>query len=253
MRYFLELAYNGAHYYGWQRQPDQRGVQETLEEAFSTVLRQPIEMTGCGRTDTGVHAAFYVAHFDYEGELPEEVLRRLNKFLPEDIALRRLYPVAPTAHARFDARYRAYRYHLSLQKDPFRPLTSYFFPFADRLDTKSMQEAAQLLLSYDQFLPFCKTGSDALTMRCTLYRSEWEFGAEEYVFHIAANRFLRGMVRLIVGMCLTVGQGQLPLSAVREALDRQVPLPKSLSVPPNGLFLSEVRYEDVRLGDVRKG
>lgn len=248
MRYFIQLAYNGTAYCGWQRQPAAPSVQQTLEDAFSTVLGEAVAVTGCGRTDTGVHASAYVAHFDFEGAFPEGFLRRMNKFLPADVAIRSIFPVRPDAHARFDAHYRAYRYHIALQKDPFRTKTAFFYPFADRLDPALMQEAAQLLLGYEDFLPFCKTGSDAKTMKCRLYRSEWVFGEEEVVYHVAANRFLRGMVRLIVGMSLSVGCGQLSLAQVREALDRQQPLPKSVSVDPEGLFLCEIRYpEDIRL------
>lgn len=243
MRYFIELAYNGAAYYGWQRQPHQPSVQETLEQALGTVLRTPmLEITGCGRTDTGVHASCYYAHFDADAPLPENLLSRINKFLPKDIAIRRIIPVADDLHARFDAHYRAYTYYLSAHKDPFRPDTVLYLHHLHQCDTTSMQAAAQLLLSYDHFAPFCKTGSDAKTMHCQLYRSEWIFDDTAWQYHIAANRFLRGMVRLIVGMCLSVGEGKITLDDVRHALDTQTPLPKSLSVAPNGLFLTEVRY-----------
>lgn len=242
MRYFIELAYNGTRFHGWQRQPRARSVQQTLEDAFSLILRTPIEITGCGRTDTGVHASFYVAHFDFDGEFPRSFLNRMNKYLGKDIAVYRIYPVAADAHARFDAYYRAYRYHLLLRKDPFRQESAYFYPLGHRLNQEAMQEAAHLLLAYDHFAPFCKTGSDVKTMRCELHRSEWAFHEHELIYHVAANRFLRGMVRLIVGMCLTVGTGKMSLTDLRKALDAQSPLPKSLSVNPEGLFLSEVRY-----------
>lgn len=242
MRYFLELSYHGANYHGWQKQPQAVSVQEVLEQAFSTVLNHPIEITGCGRTDTGVHASQYFAHFDFQGQFPREFLRRINKFLPKDIAIHQLFPVDWQQHSRFDAHYRAYRYHLSPVKDVFRPATVLYYPRATQLNKTLMEEAAALLLEYDHFLPFCKTGSDAKTMRCTLHRSEWVFTEKEYVYHIAANRFLRGMVRLIVGMQLSVGLGKIKLPEVRHALDTQTRLPKALSVAPEGLFLTEVRY-----------
>jgi tRNA pseudouridine38-40 synthase len=242
MRYFLELAYHGANYKGWQKQPNAPSVQETLEQAFSTVLNQAIEITGCGRTDTGVHASQYFAHFDFQGQFPRAFLRRINKFLPKDIAIYQLFPVNWQQHSRFDAHYRAYRYHLSPRKDVFRPDTLFYYPRATQLNKTLMAEAAALLLEYDHFLPFCKTGSDAKTMRCDLYRSEWEFGEQEFIYHIAANRFLRGMVRLIVGMQLSVGLGKVKLAEVRQALDTQTRLPQALSVAPEGLFLTEVRY-----------
>ncbi len=242
MRYFIELAYNGTRFHGWQRQPKDSSVQQTLEEAFSLILRSPIEITGCGRTDTGVHAAAYYAHFDFAGEFPPGFIRRMNKYLGHDIAIFQILPVSPDAHTRFDAVRRAYRYQVITRKDPFRRETAYFYALQHQLDQEAMQAAAKLLLDYDHFAPFCKTGSDAKTMRCELFRSEWVFGEHEHVYHVAANRFLRGMVRLIVGMCISVGEGKLQLEDVRRALDEQSPLQKSLSVNPEGLFLSEVVY-----------
>jgi tRNA pseudouridine38-40 synthase len=247
-RYFIELAYNGARYAGWQRQPGHLSVQEALESDLSKVLRTPIALTGCGRTDAGVHASQYFAHLDFGGEFPPGFVHRINKLLPGDIAIKAVHPMPPDAHARFDANYRAYRYHLIRFKDPFRQETAWHFPFFERLDTGLLQEAARLLLDYQSFFPFCKTGSDAKTAACTLFRSEWELGEGEYVYHIAANRFLRGMVRLIVGMCLTVAQGKQSLAAVKEAMDKQQWLAKSLSADPRGLFLSEVRYSFEGLG-----
>ena len=243
MRYFIELAYRGTAYHGWQIQPERVSVQSTITHALALILRAPeLEIVGCGRTDAGVHASQYFAHFDYAGEFPPGFVARLNKFLPADIAIRRIFPVADDRHARFDAEYRAYEYHLCWEKDPFREHTCYYYRPAAALDREAMQAAAALLLDYEEFFPFCKTNSDAKTMCCQMYRSEWAFGEESFVYHVAANRFLRGMVRLIVGMCLSVGAGKLDLATVRRALDRRERLARSLSVAPEGLFLSEVRY-----------
>lgn len=244
MRYFVELAYNGTRYYGWQRQPNQISVQEALEGAFSTILNTPIAITGCGRTDTGVHAKQYFIHFDYEGSFPHSFDRRINKFIGPDIVLHRFWQVSPNEHARFDATHRAYEYHLTFRKNPFERETAYYFPFSHKLDRAAMQEAAQSLLDYSEFYPFCKSDTDVKTMICELRRAEWEWRPEEQklVFHIAANRFLRGMVRLIVGMCLNVGLGKLKLEEVRQAMDKQTRIPHSLSVPPQGLFLTDIRY-----------
>ena len=242
MRYFVELAYNGSKYFGWQKQPEQVSVQSTLENAFSTILGQAISVTGCGRTDTGVHAQQYFMHFDFEGEFPKTFVKRINKFLPPDIVIREIQQVAATAHARFDATSRAYSYYINLAKDPFRQKTSYFYPFAETTDPILLKEAAQLLLNYDSFFPFCKTGHDAHTMICHLSQSEWELKPEQWIFHISANRFLRGMVRLIVGMCLNVGMGKIPIEEVRSALENQKRLAKSWSVPPEGLFLRDIQY-----------
>lgn len=244
MRYFAEIAYNGTRYNGWQKQPHGLTVQETIEEKLSLLLRQPIEVTGCGRTDTGVHARQYFLHFDYDGEFPEAFLRRLNQVLPKDIAVFSCYEVAPEAHARFDATHRAYTYHVALRKDPFSTDTSYFFSQYFEVDWDRMQSAAALLLRYDHFYPFCKSDTDVKTMRCDLRRAEWVDDPlhHQWVFHIGADRFLRGMVRLIAGMCLSVGIGQITLEEVIEALENQTRLRKSLSVPPQGLFLTEVVY-----------
>lgn len=244
MRYFVELAYNGTNYFGWQKQPQQISVQETIEKAFSTILRVPIAVTGCGRTDTGVHAKQYFLHFEFEAAFPKAFLSRINKVLPKDISIFRIFPVAADAHARFDAYHRAYEYHLSFVKNPFQQDTCYLYPYPQRPDMEKMQAAAQLLLEYQDFFPFCKSNTDVKTMVCDLKRAEWVMNADGkgMVFHIAANRFLRGMVRLIVGMTINVGLGKVNLEAVQEAMQQQTRLKKSWSVPPQGLFLKDILY-----------
>lgn len=245
MRYFSELAYNGTNYNGWQKQPHSPSVQETIERAFSVILGTTIETTGCGRTDTGVHASQFFLHFDFEGEFPDAFINRANKFLPPDIAIRRIFPVKENAHARFDATRRSYEYHLIFEKNPFTTNTIWHFPFAEKPKLEQVQEAAELLLEFDNFQPFCKTHSDAKTMKCDLTRSEWEINEKNggWIYHISANRFLRGMVRLIVGACLNVGLGKISMEDLRQALREQTMLKKNWSVPPQGLFLTEVRYE----------
>lgn len=244
MRFFVELAYNGTRYSGWQRQPNATTVQSTLENAFSTILRSPIEVTGCGRTDTGVHAKQYFMHFDAPEELPKHFLDRLNKFLPAAIAIQRIFEVDKDAHARFDAYHRSYEYHLVLSKNPFEKETAYFFPFGQHLNIEKMNEAAQLLLDYKEFFPFCKTNTEVKTMICDLKRSEWvvDEASGKLIYHVSANRFLRGMIRLIVGMCLNVGVGKIELADVQQAMKQQTRLAKSWSVPPQGLFLCDIRY-----------
>lgn len=246
MRYFAELAYNGAHYHGWQRQPDRITVQQVLEDNFSMILRRPMEIVGCGRTDTGVHASQYFFHFDYNAAFPRRFLHRINKVLPADIAIRQIFAVKPEAHARFDATRRSYSYWLTFEKDPFRQTTAYYYPYPQRPALDRMQAAARLLLDYGEFFPFCRSNSDAKTMRCDLTRAEWEAtGPNQLTFHISADRFLRGMVRLIVGMCINVGTKKLALETVRRSLDRQERLQKAESAPPEGLFLSGVSYGDI--------
>ena len=244
MRYFLKLSYHGKNYCGWQIQPHAPSVQESLENAFFTITREKVEITGCGRTDTGVHALEYFAHVDLQQALPQHFLNRLNKVLPADIAIAQIIEVPADAHARFDAVYRAYAYQIEGRKNPFTCETASFIYNFNELDFEKMQQAAALLLKYEQFFPFCKSNSDAHTMQCSLFRSEWEWNlsAQKAVYHIAANRFLRGMVRLIVGMCLNVGSGKLQIDTVEQALIEQKLLEPSSSAPPQGLALTAIRY-----------
>ncbi|MEO6038256.1 MAG: tRNA pseudouridine synthase A [Saprospiraceae bacterium] len=244
MRYFLTLSYRGTHYCGWQVQPNGASVQAELEKAWSTILRQPIAITGCGRTDTGVHARYYVAHFDTEGEMTPGMLHRLNSLLPDDVAVHSFRPMHPEAHARFDATERSYEYHLGLRKNPFDTETVWYFSQYRRLDFEKMQLVADLLPRYRAFSPFCKTHSGVENYACDLRTARWIYQADrqQWVFYISANRFLRGMVRLVVGACLQVGQGKLDLADVEMALEKQQALPKNLSAAPQGLFLVDVKY-----------
>lgn len=242
-RYVMELAYNGTNYAGWQRQPNATSVEETVDTALSTILGEPVKIVGCGRTDAGVHASYYVVHFDFSGEIPPAFQRRYNRFIADDISLLGFYRVPPGFHARFHASGRRYTYQLTFDKAPFRKDTIASLPqYKNRLDRVKMEAAANILLKYEDFAPFCKTNSDAYTMKCQLTEARWDFGPTEWTFHIAANRFLRGMVRLIVGMCLKVGEGKLSLEEVRLAMDHQERLPKPWSAPASGLFLSGVDY-----------
>ncbi len=245
MRHFLTLSYRGTLYHGWQRQPHSTSVQETLETALSTLLRTPTELTGCGRTDAGVHASTYVAHFDTPGEtLPQNFLRRFNRMLPADVAVRTVEPVVADAHARFDATERAYRYDIIRDKDPFRADLAWHYHGFDKLHLEHLNAAAAVLLEFDHFAPFCKSKSDAQTMRCDLRRAEWTVGDDGATlrFHVAADRFLRGMVRLIVGACVQVGLGEMSVGELRAVLKQQQRLGKPVSVPARGLFLVRVDF-----------
>ena len=242
MRHLLRLAYCGAAYHGWQRQPNARTVQQTLEETLGRVCNAPVELVGCGRTDAGVHASDYAAHFEWAGALPPDLLRRVNRLLPPDIAV---YGIEPTKlHARFDAAHRAYRYDLTARKDPFRVGRVWHYHAAAEIDRERLDAAAAALLDYGEFAPFCKAHSDARTMRCDLRRSEWAAADDgrELHYHIAADRFLRGMVRLIVGACVQHARGRLSLDELHGAMREQRPLARPLSVPGDGLYLTEVRY-----------
>lgn len=243
-RFFLTLSYRGTRYSGWQIQPNAPTVQETVEAAISTILRVKTAITGCGRTDAGVHARYYVAHFDAAADLPATFLNSLNSILPEDIAVSAVQAVAKEAHARFDAFERSYTYHITFRKDPFLTETAWFYPQFRRLDLDIMDKTAQLLPQYQAFFPFCKTDSGLDAYHCTMKRATWERlpDTQGLVFQITANRFLRGMVRLIVGACVQTAVGQLKVADVQEALEKQQYLRKSLSAPPQGLFLTDVRY-----------
>jgi tRNA pseudouridine38-40 synthase len=246
MRYFLELSYKGTRYNGWQVQPNAPSVQATIEAALSTLLNTNTELVGCGRTDAGVHATQYFAHFDAEKALPNEFAYRLNRILPPDIAIHRLIDtLPPDAHARFGANYRAYHYHIHLQKNPFLADQSYYFSMLP-LDVAKMQQAAKLLLNYTDFRAFCKADSDAKHYLCHLFESQITLDEQQQtlLYRVAANRFLRGMVRLIVGSLLMVGKNKISLDEYQHVLHQKLPKfnGTNLSVPPQGLFLVDIRY-----------
>ena len=243
MRYFLELRYLGAAYCGWQRQPDQPSVQQTLERALTTLLREPIETTGAGRTDTGVNASYYVAHFDCTKPVadPAQTLYKLNFLLPEDISVEGLTPVAEDAHARFHACEREYRYYIEPRKNPFtRHLTwQYYVP----LDVARMNRAAAFLLEYEDFTSFAKLNSNNWTNICHVQRADWEELADgRLCFTIRADRFLRNMVRAIVGTLVDVGRGRYTPEDFRSIIESRDLSRSSAGAPAQGLFLSDVRY-----------
>lgn len=243
MRYFLELRYDGGAYFGWQRQPAMPTVQQTLEQALATLLRGPVELTGAGRTDTGVNASYYVAHFDVPQPVadPPQLLRKLNFMLPGDIAADSLTPVADGAHARFDAREREYRYFLSPHKNPFSRHASwqYYVP----LDVGRMNEAAAMLPEFDDFTSFAKLNSNNKTNRCRIIEARWTVGGEGVLcFTIRADRFLRNMVRAIVGTLVDVGRGRYTPEDFRAIVASRDLSRSSAGAPAQGLFLSDVRY-----------
>jgi tRNA pseudouridine38-40 synthase len=243
MRYKVLLSYMGTNYSGWQKQPGDQTIQETLEVAFSTILREPIELVGCGRTDAGVHARAYVAHFD-AAEIPDffKIVYQVNAILPADIAIWNILPTHPEFHARYDAIERSYQYSIHFMKDPFLHNQSFYLNRHADLNQEIMKEVASLIMKYDAFLPFCKTGSDNPNYKCIIKYSEWNFESKGCSYAISANRFLRGMVRLIVGACLNAGYGKLSIETVRECMEMQKPLPIQWSVPAEGLCLSYVEY-----------
>ena len=243
MRYFIELRYLGAAYCGWQRQPDQPSVQQTLEGALTTLLRQPVEVTGAGRTDTGVNASYYVAHFDVSEPIadPVQIVYKVNFLLPGDIAVWRLTPVSDDAHARFHAREREYRYFIEPHKNPFtRHLTwQYYVP----LDLERMNCAAAMLPEYEDFTSFAKLNSNNRTNICHIRHAAWTVdGRGVLCFTIRADRFLRNMVRSIVGTLVDVGRGRYTPEDFRSIIESRDLSRSSAGAPAQGLFLSDVRY-----------
>ena len=243
MRYFLELRYNGAAYCGWQRQPDMPSVQQTLERALATLLREKIEVTGAGRTDTGVNASYYVAHFDCAAPVPDpaQTVYKLNFLLPGDIAVGSMTPVDDGAHARFAAREREYRYYIEPRKNPFtRDATwQYYVP----LDVGRMNEAAAWLLCYDDFTSFAKLNSNNKTNICRVMHASWTADGQGVLcFTIRADRFLRNMVRSLVGTLVDVGRGRYTPQQFREIVESRDLSRSSGGAPAQGLFLSDVVY-----------
>lgn len=242
-RYFIELAYRGTNYCGWQVQPNANTVQAELEKALSTLLRVEISTTGAGRTDTGVHASFFVAHFDsIQKNLnwDQKFLASLNEILPKDIAVKEIVAVLPDAHARFSALSRTYEYHLSRIKDPFSIDSSWLYKAPLSID--AMKEASNALLHFTDFTSFSKLGSDVKTNNCKIYFALWESQQSQLVFTIRADRFLRNMVRAIVGTLVDVGRGKLSVPqfiSIIEARNRSM---AGTSAPPEGLFLTNIEY-----------
>ena len=242
-RFFIHLAYNGVGYNGWQTQPGLPTVQQTLERALSTLLRQPVAVVGCGRTDTGVHASDFYVHFDaVEGVVVREaeLVFKLNSFLPPDIVIYGIFPVAPNAHARFDAVARTYQYHVSDRRLPFRQ--GQYCRIYYRPDLGKMNEAARLLMEYDDFTSFAKLHTQVKTNICHLTEARWDEVGEEWVFTIRSNRFLRNMVRSVTGTLLDVGRGKLTLDGLREIIEKKDRCAAGVSMPACGLFLTKVEY-----------
>ena len=243
MRYFIELRYDGAAYCGWQRQPDQPTVQRAVEQALTTLLRVPVEITGAGRTDTGVNASYYVAHLDLVAPIhhPDNLLYKLNFLLPPDIAVATVTPVSDQAHARFSACEREYRYFIEPRKNPFTrgAAWQYYVP----LDVARMNEAAAMLLEFEDFTSFAKLNSNNRTNICHIRQAVWEVAPSgTLVFTIRADRFLRNMVRSIVGTLVDVGRGRYTPEQFREIVAARDLSRSSGGAPAQGLFLSDVRY-----------
>lgn len=241
MRYFIELSYNGKNYHGWQMQPDAISIQEKLNEALSKVWQETIEVVGAGRTDTGVHAKQMFAHFDVQSQVKEEIVYKLNSILPNDIVVSKLVEVEPEKHARFDAVSRSYEYKIWLGRNPF--LLDFSWQIHSQyLDVDAMNQAAKILLKYKDFQSFSKVKTDVYTYNCDIFDAYWEVNNEELTFYISANRFLRNMVRAIVGTMVDVGLGKISVLDFEEIIKSKNRSNAGLSVPARGLFLTEIKY-----------
>lgn len=250
-RYAITLQYDGTDFVGWQSQPQGRTVQDTIEEGLRTIFRSPIPIVGAGRTDTGVHARYMVAHFDTpesrEHELPE-LIYRLNRYLPHDITICALYKVSPEFHARFSATSRTYRYYITLVHSPF---TRYFHTYIPwDLDFELMNETAHSLLGTKDFITFSKTNTDVFTHICEVTSALWENCGEDcYRFEITANRFLRNMVRALVGTLIDVGRGKITKEQFIEKLELQDRAQNITTAAATGLFLEEITYPTELIGE----
>lgn len=242
MRFFIYFQYNGANYHGWQRQPNGISVQEALEDAMSIIMRTPIALTGAGRTDAGVHARLMTAHFDTDATFDtENIVRRLNVFLPADISIFKIEKVADDLHARFDALSRTYEYHVHTYKNAFNNTLSLQVPANIRFDL--MNEAAKTLFDYIDFTSFSKLHTDVKTNNCTITHAEWtQVGENQWIFTITANRFLRNMVRAIVGTLLQVGTEKISIQDFRNIIESKDRCKAGTSAPAHALFLTKVTY-----------
>ena len=241
MRYFLEFSYNGKHYHGWQNQPNAISVQEVLEKALSTLLRYTVSIVGAGRTDAGVHAKQMFGHFDVDEILnTEELLYKLNSFLPADISIHTIFVVNDEAHTRFDAISRTYEYWIVQNKNPF--LSDFAYYLKHSLDVAKMNEAVKVLFEYKDFQCFSKSNTDVKTYLCKITKAEWEVRNEKLIFTITADRFLRNMVRAVVGTLLEVGLGKISKEDVKKIIESKNRSKAGASVPAHGLYLTKVEY-----------
>ena len=245
MRFFITFTYNGTRYCGWQRQPNGISVQEELEKALTTILRTPIEIVGAGRTDAGVHALNMVAHFDIADDTTVDynrLINNLNSLLPYDIAVKKIQRVADDTHARFDALSRKYEYHIVCHKSPFLKEQACRIHFP--LNIELMNEAAKVLFEYQDFTSFSKLHTDVKTNNCTIMEAYWQQRGEELVFTIKANRFLRNMVRAIVGTLMEVGRERMTIDGFRQVIEAKNRCSAGHSVPACGLYFIEAEYPE---------
>ena len=242
MRYFLKLQYIGTHFQGWQSQPNGITIQDDIERALKIYFKVDVPITGCGRTDSGVHASGYYAHIDVEQVDKKDFIKKINFILHQDIVINSIIKVSEKAHARFDAFYRAYCYRLRFDKIPFRRHLHYHFPYSKKPSIKLLHRSAELIKDGSDFEGFSKVGSDVNHYRCEIYDCFWVEVDGGLEFHISANRFLRGMVRLLVGASINLGLEKLSVQEFWAVLETGQKPKISWSVPAHGLSLTEVKY-----------
>lgn len=243
MRYLIRCSFDGSRFAGWQRQLNALTVQEEIQNALKLFLRQEVPIVGCGRTDAGVHASTFYFHMELESAVLEEdsIMYKLNQILPADIVLHEIER-RDGLHARFDAVSRSYTYFIHTSPSPFKHRYSFFYPSVRLIHPEKLNDVASMIMNYREFDTFCKTHSEVKTTICDITRSSWELNGDELTYHITSNRFLRGMVRLIVGAMLNVASGKMPVGEVESALIQKRKTAPSWSVPAHGLFLTDVRY-----------
>ena len=244
MRYFLEIAYDGTDFHGWQRQPNLKTIQSEIEDNFSTILRKRIVVVGCGRTDAGVHARQFFAHLDLEHQLDSQVLFRVNNMLPKSISILNHFQVEDRQHAQWDARARTYDYYIQMQKAPFHQKYAGRY-YGNGLDIENMKKACDLLPRYEDFYSFCKRPDLYKHTLCKIFETSLSFSDEfpNIQFQIKANRFLQGMVRLLVARIMEVGSGSISLGEFEAYLKDKSPLKHKNPAYAQGLFLSKVEYD----------
>ena len=242
MRYFLEVAYKGTKYSGFQSQKNANTIQAEIQKAFKTILKKQLELTGSSRTDAGVHAYQNYFHFDIESELSSRLLYNLNAVLPNDIVIKEIRKVKDDGHCRFDAISREYRYHIYQRKNPFLIDRAFYFPYT--LDFELMQRAAFIVKEHSDFTSFSKRNTQVKTFVCDIKESKWVIQDGRLIYHVKANRFLRGMVRALTATMLKVGRGKLDLAAFKNIIETKDCTLANFAVPAHGLYLSEVCFPD---------
>lgn len=245
MRYFARISYNGTKYYGWQKQSrSDNTVQHLINQTLSILLKHKVETMGCGRTDSGVHAKDFILHFDSDTAFTfEQIIYKCNQILPADIVMHDIFVVKSDAHARFHAKQRSYNYRIKTYKDPFDNL-HYYYRFDKGFDFEKLREIAALIPNYEDFSCYCKSKSSAKTRSCKVKECYWIYENGTYEFRITANRFLRGMIRLLVGMMLNYQAGKLSKEEIIDSFELQKPLRLNTSVEANGLLLFDIKYND---------